>query len=234
MTDEKDKMRRKSGMARKQRERQRQYKLVDELTERGVFDEKNRRLDASLDEIKAEHDRYIRDWAKAFLDFHLVPEQRTPEAIGAWADMGKVSQDEMSAVIQRMIDSRTDDPAKRAKLQAAHDRMTEARRRAAVFDGDLARARPAYYTGPGWHPILDNLVKDFAEIEGLGFLAAHEKWGELRVAYLYDGDRQADVDAIEKRAADKCLVACWYCGQPGRMKQERWWRVRCEEHWSTE
>lgn len=169
-------------------------------------------------------------WAKAFLDFHPVPEQRTPEAIGAWAKMGKVSQDEMSAVIQRMIDSRTDEPAKRASMQAAHDRMVEARRRAAVYDGDVDRARPAYYVGDGWHAILDDLVREFCEMDGLGFLAAHEKWGELRIAYLYDGDRQADVDAIVKRASDRALVACWYCGQPGRMRQERWWRVRCEEH----
>lgn len=148
--------------------------------------------------------------------------------------MGKVDQEAISAVVQRMIASRTDDPIKRAKLQAAHDRMTEARRRAAVYDGDLERARPAYYVGPGWHAILDDLVKEFAEIEGLGFLSAHEKWGGLRVGYLYDGDRQDDVDAIVKKTADRCIVACWYCGQPGKIKQERWWRVRCEEHWSAE
>lgn len=124
--------------------------------------------------------------------------------------------------------------AKRAQMEAAHDRMTEARRKAAVYDGDVDRARAAYYVGSGWHSILDDLVQEFAEIEGLGFLAAHEKWGGLRVTYLHSGDRQADVDAIEKRAADKCLVTCWYCGQAGQVKKERWWRVRCEEHWSAE
>lgn len=148
--------------------------------------------------------------------------------------MGKIGQEQISAVVQRMIDSRSDDPAKLAQMQAAHDRMTAARRKAAIFDGDVDRARPAYYVCPGWHGILDVLVKEFAEIDGLGFLAAHEKWGELRVAYLYDGHRQADVDAIEKCATDKCLQSCWYCGQPGKMRQERWWRVRCDEHWSAE
>jgi len=179
-------------------------------------------------------DQDIDDWAKAFLDFHPMPDQRTVDAMGAWAKMGKVNEQAMSAVVQRMIGSRTDDPAKAAQMQAAHDRMVAARQKAAVYDGDLNRARPAYYVGPGWHAILDDFVKEFAEIDGLGFLAAHEKWGGLRVAYLYDGDRQADVDAIEKRAADRCRESCWYCGQPGLIRQERWWRVRCEEHWSAE
>lgn len=148
--------------------------------------------------------------------------------------MGKVDQEAISAVVQRMIDSRTDEPAKRAQMQAAHERVVEARRRAAVYDGDLDRARPAYYVGPGWTAILDDLVREFAEIEGLGFLSAHEKFGGLRLSYLYSGDRQADVDAIERRAADRAIVTCWYCGQPGQLKRERWWRVRCEEHWSAE
>lgn len=234
MTYEKDKTRRISEMARKQRERRQDYKLVDELTARGVFDETNRQIDETMDQLKAESDRYLNEWAKAFLDCHPVPEQRTVGAMEAWARMGKVNQNDMSAVIQRMIDSRLADPAKRLQMQAAHDRMIESRHKAAVYDGDLDRARPAYYVGPGWHSILDDLVREFAEIDGLGFLSAHEKWGELRVAYLYDGERQAAVDAIVKRARDKCLVTCWYCGQPGRMKQERWWRVRCDEHWSAE
>lgn len=222
-----------SIMAREQRSRHEGYKIVDELTKRGVLDETHRQLDQTMDHLKAESDRYLEKWARAFLDFHPMPEQRTREAIGAWAAMGKVDEKAISAVVQRMIDSRTDDPAKVAKLQASHDRMVAARRRTAVYDGDLDRARPAYYVGPGWHGILDDLVRDFAEIEGLGFLAAHEKWGELRVAYLYSGDRQADVDAIVKRSAERCLVTCWYCGLPGRMRQERWWRVRCDKHWDT-
>ncbi|MBY3594262.1 hypothetical protein HJA87_31160 [Rhizobium bangladeshense] len=179
-------------------------------------------------------DHEANEWAKAFLDFHPLPEQRTPDAIEAWADMGKVNREEMSAVIQKMVDSRPADSAKRAQLQAAHDRMVEARRRAAVYDGDLDRSRPAYYVGPGWHAILDDLVREFAEIEGLGFLSAHEKFGGLRVTYLYEGDRQEDVEAIVKRASDRCLVSCWYCSQPGKMNQDRWWRVRCDEHWSAE
>ena len=233
MTDEKDKSRQISKMARQQRSRHEGYKIVDELTKRGVFDETNRQLDQTMDDLKAESDRYLEQWATAFLDFHPVDAQRTPEAIGAWAAMGKVDQQAMSAVVQRMIDSRTDDPAKVAQLQASHDRMVAARRRSAVYDGDLNRARPAYYVGAGWHGVLDDLVADFAEIEGLGFCSAHEKWGELRVAYLYDGDRQFEIDVVIRRAADRCRESCWYCGQPGRKRQERWWRVRCEEHWST-
>ncbi|WP_035228743.1 hypothetical protein [Agrobacterium tumefaciens] len=148
--------------------------------------------------------------------------------------MSKITQDEMSAVVQRMIANRPSDLAKSALMKAAHNRMVEARKLAAVYDGDLDRARPAYHVGGGWYGILDDLVKEFAEIKNLGFLAAHEKWGELRVAYLYHGDRNADVNAIEMRAHDRCLVTCWHCGQPGKMKQERWRRVRCDEHWSSE
>ena len=233
MNDEKDKTRRISKMAREQRERHERYKLVDELTVKGVFDETNRQIDETMDQLKAESDRHLEAWAKAFLDFHPMPDQRTPESIRAWAKMGKVDETAISAVVQRMIDSRTDDPAKVAHLQASHDRMVAARRKAAVYDGDLDRARQAYYVGPGWHGILDDLVTEFAEIEGAGFLAAHEKWGELRVAYLYDGDRSEDVDVIVTRASERALVTCWYCGQAGRMRQERWWRVRCEEHWSA-
>jgi hypothetical protein len=232
--NEKDKQRRISSMAREQRERHQDYKLVADLTRRGVFDATNSQLDQTMDQLKAESDRYLEAWAKAFLDFHPMPEQRTVDAMGAWAKMGKVDEQAMSAVVQRMIKDRTDDPAKAAQMQAAHERMVAARRKAAVHDGDLDRARPAYYVGPGWHAILDDLVQEFTEIDGLGFLAAHEKWGGLRVGYLYDGDRQVDVDAIVKKSADRSLVSCWYCGQPGKLKQERWWRVRCEEHWSAE
>ncbi|WP_312356737.1 hypothetical protein [Agrobacterium sp.] len=146
---------------------------------------------------------------------------------------GKVSQEQMSAVVQKMINSSSGDSSKAALMRASHARMVEARQKAAVYDGDLEKARQAYNVGPGWTSILNDLVKEIAEIEGLGFLAAHENWGGLRVAYLYDGDRKADVDAIEMRARDRCLVTCWYCGQPGKLKQERWWRVRCEEHWNT-
>lgn len=133
-----------------------------------------------------------------------------------------------------MIDNPKVNQTKIKLIQAAHDRMLAARRKAAVYDGDLDRAGPAYHVGVGWHAILDDLVKEFAVIENLGFLAAHEKWGGLSIAYIYDGNRQAGVDAIEQRARDLCLKTCWYCGQPGRMRQERWWRVRCEEHWSAE
>lgn len=161
MTDEKDKQRLISKLAREQRERHKIYKRVDELTAKGVFDKTNALIDES------------------------------------------------------------------------HDRIMEARRKAAVFDGDLDRARQAYYVGDGWHGILDDLVRDFAEIDDLGFLSAHEKWGHLRVSYLYSGDRKDAVEAIVKRSADRALVSCWYCGQPGKLKQESWWRVRCDEHWST-
>ena len=133
-----------------------------------------------------------------------------------------------------MIDSPDVNQTKSKLIQAAHERIVEARRKAAIHDGDLDRARPAYHVGEGWHAVLDDLVRDFSEIDGLGFLAAHEKWGGLRIAYLYSGDRQADVDAIEHRARNVCLTTCWYCGLPGTMRKDRWWRVRCDEHWSVE
>ncbi|KPF42997.1 hypothetical protein IP76_14460 [Rhizobium sp. AAP43] len=113
------------------------------------------------------------------------------------------------------------------------EQMEERRRQLAVYDGDLEHARPGYNVGEGWYAILDDLVREFAEIDDLGFLSAHEKWGHLRVSYLYSGDRKEDVEVIVKHAADRCLVSCWYCGEPGQLKQERWWRVRCDEHWSA-
>ncbi|MCZ8158290.1 MAG: hypothetical protein O9256_00095 [Rhizobiaceae bacterium] len=119
-------------------------------------------------------------------------------------------------------------------MTATQEQMEERRRQVAVFDGDVDRARSGYFVGEGWHAILDDLVRDFAEIEGLGFLSAHEKFGSLRVSYLYPGDRTDEVEGIVKHAADRALVLCWYCGQPGRLKQERWWRVRCDKHWSAE
>jgi len=112
--------------------------------------------------------------------------------------------------------------------------MEKRRRQLAVFDGDLDRARSGYHVGDGWASILDDLVTDFSQINDLGFLSAHEKWGHLRVSYIYSGERKDDVEAIVKRAADRCLVSCWYCGQTGILKQERWWRVRCDDHWSAE
>ncbi|KQQ61180.1 hypothetical protein ASF69_01780 [Rhizobium sp. Leaf311] len=123
---------------------------------------------------------------------------------------------------------------KRDLIAASHDRMIAARQKSAVYDGDLARARQAYNVGAGWHGILDDLVSEFAKIDGLGFLGAHEKWGGLRIAYLYSGDRQSDVDSVVHNAAERSLETCWHCGQPGKLNRERWWRVRCDEHWSAE
>ncbi|MFL0693665.1 MAG: hypothetical protein ACJLUP_16675 [Agrobacterium tumefaciens] len=117
-------------------------------------------------------------------------------------------------------------------METTQEQMDERRRQIAVFDGDLDRARSGYFVGEGWRPILDDLVREFAKIDDLGFLSANEKFGGLRVSYLYPGDRSDDVEAIVKRAADRCLVSCWYCGHPGKLKHERWWRVRCDEHWS--
>lgn len=118
-------------------------------------------------------------------------------------------------------------------MSTEQQEMYERRRRLAVYDGDLERAQPGYNVGEGWHSILDDLVRDFALIDGLGFLSASEKFGSLRVSYLYGGDRKDEVEASVKRAADRAQVTCWYCGQSGKLKQERWWRVRCDEHWST-
>lgn len=118
-------------------------------------------------------------------------------------------------------------------MATTQEQMEERRRKLAVFDGDLDRARSGYHVGDGWASILDDLVTDFSKIHDVGFLSAHEKWGHLRVSYLYPGGRSNDVEAIVKRAADRAQVTCWYCGKPGKLKQERWWRVRCEEHWSS-
>lgn len=267
MNDEKDKQRRISVAAREQRERYKMYKLVDDMTERGVLSAISEHPLARLEKeeqllkawqpglfadqmsmgffrtIRAINESDIEKWSKAFLDYHPVPEQRSTQAIKAWSDDVPWPSDECgkeyAALAVRLkitlqIEEEITSVRRRSDLiQTSHDRMKAARRRAAVYDGDLDRARPAYCVGSGWHAILDDLVQEFSKIDGLGFLSAHEKWGELRVAYLYDGDRQADINVIIKRAADRCRESCWYCGQPGRMRQERWWRVRCEEHWST-
>ncbi|WP_322886499.1 hypothetical protein U8C31_18195 [Sinorhizobium medicae] len=198
-------------------------------------------------EIQRRHEPEISAWAQAFLDYHPVDHQRTAAAIKAWADQvpwpeGEYGREMMALAVRMAITMRLSlsiaaerDRARRTDLmQAAHERIVEARKKAAVYDGVVDRARPAYYVGVGWHAILDDLIKEFSEIDGLGFLSAHEKFGGLRISYLYSGDRQADIDAIEKRAIERSLITCWYCGQPGKLKRERWWRVRCEEHWSAE
>lgn len=53
----------------------------------GFFADRSRGWIELFHKVQKEHEIDIRAWADAFLDFHPIPHQRTPEAITAWADL---------------------------------------------------------------------------------------------------------------------------------------------------
>lgn len=109
--------------------------------------------------------------------------------------------------------------------------------------------------GPGWRPLLRELHQ---QLTGAGFsyeaLQVKEKFGILRVYISVDGEEHVTFDltipgvgtitgqpeqgsdtysrAMELvyAAEEKSRVICEECGEPGRLRDERFWlRTLCDE-----
>jgi hypothetical protein len=94
--------------------------------------------------------------------------------------------------------------------------------------------------GDGWFDLLWRLCEDLeplvAEFEVAGgpkfeVLQVKEKFGGLR---FYVNCRRNE--AIRQRigiAADESFRTCEVCGQPGKLREDRWIKTLCDEHTSS-
>jgi hypothetical protein len=101
---------------------------------------------------------------------------------------------------------------------------------------DTAMAR-GFEHDDGWFDILWRLCEDLeplvTEMERAGgpkfeVLQVKEKFGGLR---FYVSCRRHE--AISQRigiAADESFHTCEVCGQPGRLREDRWIKTLCDEH----
>lgn len=89
-----------------------------------------------------------------------------------------------------------------------------------------------YEVGPGWEPIaLEAVIK--LQAMGATINQVKEKFGGLRIYYHMpnDGDHTyVKPDRIVAEAEAKCAVTCDRCGLEGKMRNDRWLRVRCDKH----
>lgn len=81
--------------------------------------------------------------------------------------------------------------------------------------------------GAGWIPLVEQAI-DEIESKGGFILQIKEKFGGLRI-YTAGGDFDA-IDTIVRDAEQKAAVMCETCGQPGKIRTERYWlKTLCEK-----
>lgn len=203
------------------------------------------------------HADKIEEWKQGFLSWHPVNEQRTPEAIKAWADDVPWTSDEYgkeyAAIAVRLaitlhieaekaaskarldkLSGRANDVAeeqrKEAAINAVRDRIYGRQKALAIYDGDLTRARRHYRVDQGWHDILDQLVTDLSKIPTAGFFSAGQKWGGLNIGFVCDDAFRAAAEAVTEVACQKAFITCEICGRPGEVRKQGWWKVLCDKH----
>lgn len=85
--------------------------------------------------------------------------------------------------------------------------------------------------GDGWMPVVDELNVRLARLDPDYTIAqVKEKFGGLR---FYPETIRADVReqayAIIREAEDKCSTICEVCGAPGRLREVRWYKTKCDD-----
>lgn len=181
------------------------------------------------------HAVQIQEWAQAFLDLHPVADQRTMEAVKAWADRIEWPDQEYGAEYVALacriaVTIAIEDQAQDATITAVQDRIYGRQKELAIYDGDLEKARRFYRVDAGWHPILDELVIGLSKIPTAGFFSAGQKWGGLKVAFVCDDDFRQEAEAITEIACQKAEITCEICGEAGVIRKQGWWKVLCDQH----
>ena len=85
-------------------------------------------------------------------------------------------------------------------------------------------------TGPGWRPLLEDLLGELAALNWAGEIhQVKEKFGTLRF-YVGGGSEETrdQVYAAVDRADRKSRETCEDCGAPGKLRQRGWWKTRCD------
>lgn len=94
--------------------------------------------------------------------------------------------------------------------------------------------RPWYgiQCGDGWFGLLHALccrIKKFLEkekIENFQVVQIKEKFGTLR---FYTSPSFDKIEEFIQDAEDVSAVTCEYCGQPGKIRGDKWIRVLCDQ-----
>lgn len=180
------------------------------------------------------HVEQIQAWCKAFLDLHPVPSQRTPEAIEAWSDQIKWTEEygaEYATLACRLaITIAAEEEAKEATITGVQARIYGRQKELAIYDGDLVRARRHYRVDQGWHDILDELVAEYSKIPTCGFFSAGQKWGGLKVAIVCDDAFRSAAEAVTEAACQRAFISCEICGRSGELRKIGWWKTLCDKH----
>lgn len=80
--------------------------------------------------------------------------------------------------------------------------------------------------GEGWKSLYVPLMER-CKADGVAVLQVKEKFGGLR---FYVGGGGDDLyDAIEE-AESRSFTICEYCGAPGELRKDGWWKTLCDLH----
>lgn len=83
--------------------------------------------------------------------------------------------------------------------------------------------------GEGWWPILHRLCAELANLDlpdGFAIEQIKEKFGGLRV---YVSQYNDGIDAAIRAAESDAWRTCETCGEPGKLRNEGWAKVRCDK-----
>lgn len=146
---------------------------------------------------------------RAFADLNPVDEQRTDQAIKAWADQtASELEGEYSQSYHRV--------AVHVSLLAYVKQMHE--------------LRTKMNCGQGWHRIVERFDNSCSGQPSYGFLGSHEKWGGLRLSYRCDQAADEACREAERVAVEQAAVTCEVCGSPGKLRQLSWRKTLCDDH----
>jgi hypothetical protein len=147
-----------------------------------------------------------------FADVHPVDQQRTEQAIKAWADQSASElEGEYSQSYYRV--------AVRVGLLAYVQHMRELRQH--------------MHSEHGWHRLIERFHAACIGQPGYGFLAAHEKWGGLRLTYRCDQAANDGCREAESVAVEQASQTCEVCGSPGELRRMTWRKTLCDRHFRS-
>jgi len=177
----------------------------------------SRTADADIDQLLRlfyegawrEHSDEIVAEIQAFADFHPVDDQRTDEAIKAWAHQcGAELAGDYSQSYYRV---------------AVHVGL-------AAYVQHMRALRAKMTCDVGWHQLVERFHFACSSQFGYGFLNAGEKWGGLSLSYKCDPAGEVTCRTAEKVAVDASLNTCEKCGQPGCLQTGGWKKTLCDQH----
>ncbi|MGO8034977.1 hypothetical protein [Rhizobium leguminosarum] len=183
----------------------------------GLYHGIARKADADIDQLlRLFYDGAWRDHGgeivtdiQAFADLHPLDEQRTDEAIKAWAHQcGAELEGDYSQSYYRI--------ATHVGLVAYVRHMRELRARLTC---DI-----------GWHRIVECFHEACSVEPSYGFLGAHEKWGGLRLTYLRGEDAHETCLEAQRIAVERAAITCEKCGRHGELRQTAWRKTLCDQH----